>query len=83
MGLQSVFSAVSTLLKQKSMLVHTEENVQVSLIWIENHKNASAYDGYGHEWFFESGFTMDIFSTFLFSWIEVMLLTPLYTYNDF
>ena len=25
------------------------------------------------------GFTMDIFSTFLFSWIKVMLLTPLYT----
>ena len=41
------------------------------------------YHGYGHEWCFESGFTMDIFSTFLFSWIEVMLLTPLYTYNDF
>ena len=25
------------------------------------------------------GFTKDIFSTFLFSWIKVMLLTPLYT----
>ena len=46
----------------------------------------SAYHGHGHEWCFESGFpglTMDIFSTFLFSRIEVMLLTPLYTYNDF
>ena len=41
------------------------------------------YHGYGHEWCFESGFTMGISSTFLFSWIEVMLLTPLYTYNDF